>query len=145
MKKPTFKFFILLVAMTTFTLSCYGAETEMAVGESIEITTEEVREGGLNEYSFKLPTGVKYGNLVLKRGMFNDSDVARWCRKAIENFQFEPTTVKVTLLNEEHNNLASWDFAGVYPLKWSISDFKAQDNAIVVESLELAYRYFRKG
>ena len=103
------------------------------VGLSAEITTEEVREGGLNEYSFKLPTGVKYGNLVLKRGMFNDSDVARWCRKPIENFQFERTTVKVTLLNEEHNNLASWDFTGVYPLKWSISDFKAQDNAIVVE------------
>ncbi|MEM9820860.1 MAG: phage tail protein [Bacteroidota bacterium] len=114
------------------------------VGLSSEITTEEVREGGLNEYSYKLPTGVKYGNLVLKRGMFDDSNITAWCRKAIENFDFDPTTVRVTLLNHEHEDLASWNFTGAYPIKWSISDFKAQDNAIVVESIELAYRYFRK-
>jgi phage tail-like protein len=113
-------------------------------GLNAEVTTEEFREGGRNEHGYKIPTGVKYGNLVLKRGMFNDSEVAKWCRKAIENFEFEPRDITVKLLDEEHNPLASWSFIRAYPLKWSISDFKAQDNSLVIESLELAYASFRK-
>ena len=113
-------------------------------GLGAEVTLEEFKEGGLNEYVHRMPTGAKYGNLVLRRGMFNDSEVAKWCRKAIEDFQFETTTVKVTLLNEAHESLASWNFIRAYPVKWSISDFKAQDNALVIESLELAYAHFRK-
>lgn len=114
------------------------------VGISSEVTLEEYKEGGLNEHVHRFPNGVKYGNLVLKRGMFNDSDIAQWCRDAIENFVFDPTTVSVTLLNEEHQPLASWTFERAYPIKWSISDFKAMDSALVVESLELAYSFFRK-
>ncbi len=114
------------------------------VGLSSEVSTEEFREGGLNEYSHRLPTGAKYGNLVLKRGMFNSSGLTKWCRKAIENFDFEPTTVTVTLLNTEHEPLASWDFQRAYPVKWNISDFKAMDNSLVIESLELTYSFFRK-
>jgi len=113
-------------------------------GLSAEVAVEEVREGGLNEYAHKLPTGAKYGNLVLKRGFINDSKVRDWCRDAVENFDFSPKDVSVLLLNEEHEPLASWQFMGAWPVKWSISDFKAQENALVVESLELAYRMFRR-
>ena len=49
------------------------------------------------------------------------------------------------LLNEEHEPLATWNFLRAYPVKWSLSDFKAQENALAVESLELAYSRFRKG
>lgn len=114
------------------------------IGLNSEVSLEEYKEGGVNEYVHRMPSGVKYGNLVLKRGMFNDSDVTAWCRKAIETFEFKPTDITVSLLNEEHNALASWTFLKAYPVKWSVSDFKAMDNALVVESLELAYRSFRK-
>jgi phage tail-like protein len=77
--------------------------------------------------------------------MLNDSQVTKWVRDAIENGIFEPRDISVILLNEEHEPLASWAFAKAWPVKWSISDFKAQDNALVIESLELAYRMFRKG
>ena len=114
-------------------------------GLSAEVMTEEFREGGLNEYAHRIPTGAKYGNLVLKRGFVNDSEIAGWCRDAVENFVFEPKDVTVTLLNEEHEPLATWNFRRAYPVKWSVSDFKAQENALAVESLELAYSNFRKG
>jgi phage tail-like protein len=114
-------------------------------GLSAEVTTEELREGGLNEYAHRIPTGAKYGNLVLKRGLVNDSEIAEWCRDAVENFVFAPKDVTVTLLNEEHEPLATWSFRRAYPVKWSVSDFKAQENALAVESLELAYSNFRKG
>jgi phage tail-like protein len=114
-------------------------------GLSAEVTTEELREGGLNECAHRLPTGAKYGNLTLKRGFINDSEVSAWCRKAVENFEFERRDVTVTLLNEEHNPLATWNFTGAYPVKWSLADFKAQENALAIETLELAYAMFRKG
>ncbi len=113
-------------------------------GLSAEVSTEELREGGLNEYAHRLPTGAKYGNLVLKRGFLSSSQVAKWFRKAVESFEFEPRDVTVTLLNEEHEPLAAWSFLRAYPVKWSISDFKAQENALAVESMELAYRSFRR-
>lgn len=114
-------------------------------GLAAEITVEELKEGGLNEYAHKLPSGAKYGNLVLKRGYIHDSTVSEWCRKAIENFSFETKTVTVSLLNEQHETLANWQFIRAWPVKWSVSDLKAQDNALVIESLELAYAMFRKG
>ena len=114
-------------------------------GLSAEVSTEEFREGGLNEYAHRMPTGAKYGNLVLKRGFVDSTDVGKWCREAVENFEFEPRDVSVMLLNEEHEPLATWNFRRAYPVKWSLSDFKAQENALAVESLELAYSRFRKG
>ena len=114
-------------------------------GLSAEVSTEEYTEGGLNAYSHKLPMGAKFGNLVLKRGFFLDSKVTEWCRRAIEDFVFEPKeNVNVILLNENHEPLSTWSFSRVWPVKWSISEFKAMDNSIVIESLELAHHGFRK-
>jgi phage tail-like protein len=113
-------------------------------GLSAEMNTEELREGGLNEYTHRLPTLVKYSNLVLKRGLLKDSAVYDWISEAIHNFEFEPTNVVVTLLNESHEPLVSWSFEGAYPLKWSVSEFRAMENGYVVETLELAFRKFKR-
>ncbi|OQX78535.1 MAG: hypothetical protein B6D64_06460 [Bacteroidetes bacterium 4484_276] len=112
-------------------------------GIGAEVVTEDLKEGGA-DVTYKLPTGIKFNNLVLKRGLNVDSRVLKWCRDAIELFKFQPTDVVVVLLNEEHATLASWKFFGAWPVKWSVSDFKAQDNALVIESMELTYRIMRK-
>jgi phage tail-like protein len=113
-------------------------------GLNAEITIEEFHEGGLNVHVHRLPTGAKYNNLVLKRGYLKDTAIAQWCRKAIEEFTFDPKDVDVALLNEQHQPLVQWSFTGAYPVKWSLADLKAQDNALAIESLELAFRSFRK-
>ena len=114
-------------------------------GLSAELGTEELQEGGENRFVHRLPTLPKYGNLVLKRGLLTDSGLIKWCRDAIENFSFEPTTVDVTLLNEKHQPLGfTYSFVKAWPVKWAISDFKAQENGLVVETLELSYNYFTR-
>jgi phage tail-like protein len=113
-------------------------------GLSAELGIEEVNEGGENRFSHRLPTRPKYGNLVLKRGMLKDSGLIQWFKDAVEGFIFKPGTVTVTLLNEDHEPLEGWSFINAWPVKWVISDFKAQENAIVVETIELAYHYFRR-
>ena len=111
-------------------------------GLTAEITTEDYKEGGLNVFAHRLPTGVKYGNLVLKRGMFKDSSTVEWCKKALNEFIFEPRDVSVVLLDENNEPVTQWNFSRAYPVKWVISEFKAQDSALVIETLELAYAQF---
>jgi phage tail-like protein len=113
-------------------------------GLTAEIQTEELVVGGENRFSYRLPTRAKYGNLILKRGMLQDSGLVSWFTKAIEDFEFKPADVNVYLLNENHEITSSWIFTQAYPVKWAISDFKAQDNSLVIETIELVYQYFRR-
>ncbi len=109
-----------------------------------ELAVEEFKEGGENRFSHRLPAPAKYSNLVLKRGVLFNSKLIDWCFDAIDNFVFTPIDMTITLLNENHQPLLAWDFIKAYPLKWSTSDLKAQDNSILIETLELAYQFNRK-
>lgn len=111
-------------------------------GLSVELTTEELVEGGENRFVYKLPVRSKFPNLVLKRGMTTTqaSPLVNWAKDAIYHFQFKQCQVQVTLLNENHEPAAAWKFSGAYPVKMNISDLKAMDNSIVIETLELAYK-----
>jgi phage tail-like protein len=111
-------------------------------GLSVEMGTEEVAEGGENRFIQKYPTRTKYPELVLKRGLLVNSEVTRWILKCLQDYQITPKNVDVKLLNEQHEPLLTWHVVGAYPTKWSVSDLSATNNAVVIESLQLYYRYF---
>ena len=111
-------------------------------GLSVDLETEEIAEGGENRFKHKIPVRTKYPNLVLKRGMLIDSGVIEWCRKAVENFEIKPIDLTVSLLNEKHESLQTWNIAHAFPVKWNVADFNAEENKIVIETMELSYNYF---
>jgi len=111
-------------------------------GLSVEFDVETFREGGENRFEHKLPVRSKYPDLVLKRGMLTDSKVLKWCKDAFESMVFKPTTVIVHLMNEKGTTIKTWNVVHAWPKKWSVSDFKSDDNTVVVESIELSYQYF---
>ena len=111
-------------------------------GLSVELVTEEMPEGGENRFVQRYPVRAKYADLVLKRGLLKDSDVLNWARGCIEDLQIETKDIDVKLLDENGDPLMTWHVVGAYPTRWSISDLNASANAIVVESMQLAYRYF---
>ena len=113
-------------------------------GLSRELGVEQVVEGGENRFEHRLPAHGKFGNLVLKRGMLTDSGIIKWIENGIDNFEFKPADVLVSLLDEEHKPLMSWSFVAAWPVKWSLGAFDAKKNEVVVETLELAYRYFTR-
>jgi len=113
-------------------------------GLTAEVAIEELPVGGENRFTYRLPSRAKYGNLVLKRGVLGDSGLIDWFRHAIEDFSFTPVDVHVSLLNEKHEVSSSWTFIGAYPVKWAIADLKSMDNALAVETIELAYQYYRR-
>lgn len=111
-------------------------------GLSVEYDTEEYKEGGENRFTHKLPVRTKYADLQLKRGMLTDSTVITWFLDAFRARVFEPSDLHVILMNERGEPLRTWNVVHAVPKKWTVSDLNANENSIVVETMELTYRYF---
>ena len=115
---------------------------QSVAGLTVTLETEEIAEGGENRFKHKLPVKTSFPNLVLKRGLLVNSDLIKWCRAAVENFDIKPTDIIISLMNEKHEPLMTWNVVHAYPVKWAITDFNAEESKMVVETIELAYNYF---
>jgi len=111
-------------------------------GLSMEMSTEEIAEGGQNRFLQKYPTRAKHPELVLKRGLLPNSGIVTWVQECIEDFKITPKNIDIKLLNQEHQPLMTWHVINAYPTKWHISDLSAKSNSVVVETLQLFYQYF---
>lgn len=111
-------------------------------GLSVEYDMEEYKEGGENRFVHKLPVRTKYADLVLKRGMLTNSEVIKWLLNAFRDREFKPTAVDIILMNEKSEPLRTWNVAHAIPKKWVVSDLNANENSIVIETMEFSYRYF---
>lgn len=112
-------------------------------GLTVSTTFEAWPEGGENRFSHQLPNKLQYEPLVLKRGKFLGSGILQWARQALENFEYKPTNLMVSLLNNDHIPLYNWYVVNAIPQKLEIGGFNAMTNEIVVESLTLNYQYFK--
>ncbi len=111
-------------------------------GLNIEIETDTKVSGGENRFTQNLPKRAKYNNLILKRGLLTGSEIYKWLNDAVQTMEVEPITIWVTLLNEEHEALQTYTFVNAWPIKWSISDFNAEESKLVLETIELSFQYF---
>ncbi|WPU91365.1 phage tail protein [Mucilaginibacter sabulilitoris] len=112
-------------------------------GLTVDVDLDTYKEGGENRFVHRLPGRNRYSDLVLKRGMTLVSGVTAWCLDSIENFNYQPTNMLISLLNEDHLPVSSWYIANAIPIKYSISGFNAEQNQIVIESMTLRYEYYK--
>jgi phage tail-like protein len=113
-------------------------------GLVVEVETEDYQEGGVNNYVHKLPKGIKYPNLVLKRGVTDSDDLWKWHQNVV-NGKIEKKSGNIILQDSEGNVKWTWSVEDVHPIKWTGPDFKADNSAIAIESLELVHKGIRKG
>lgn len=125
-------------------ISFIHAQEVKGLSATIE-TGDTIKEGGENTFVHKLPGRVTYSPITIVRGMVSGSAFVEWAKKAVERYQFEPVDLLITLLDEQHQPLEYWYVVNAYPAKVSTSDFNAQDNKIVIETLELNYQFFQRG
>ena len=119
-----------------------GLGEEIAFAEvelpGAEIETIEYREGAdRTNASRKLPGRVRYGNLVLRRGVSGNLALWEWFKAAREG-EIVRRDVTVTLLNEKREPVQQWRFRDAWPTKYDPSDLNAKGNEVVIELLELA-------
>ena len=113
-------------------------------GLNVEYSTEAVIEGGENRFEHVLPVRTQYTDLVLGRALSTSSALTDWCTRAFVDRVFSPTDVTVHLLDPAGEPLVSWQVDWAWPKKWTFSDFNAEENALVIETLELGYRTFHR-
>ena len=118
------------------------ARFQSVSGLSVEYEYENFREGGENRFEHKLPVRTRYADMVLKRGMLVGSEVINWLTRAFRDRDFQPTDINVILMNENGEPLRTWKVTQAIPKKWLISDLNSTENAVVIETMELTYRYF---
>jgi len=134
-----------------FELSFAGddAAFQEASGISKEVGIEEVVCGGENMFKYRLPTVTASQNLVLRRAIIpSDSQLITWCSRCIDGglaLGIKTQDVTLRLLDPQGRPSKSWKFHSAYPVKYSVSDLKSQDDSLVIESIELAYTYFDIG
>lgn len=113
-------------------------------GISQELETEDVIEGGENDFVHRLPKAMKHPKLVLKRGVAPiTSLLITWVRASLEGGLRVPIVplpvLLVTLMNAESLPVRGWSFTNVYPTKWSIDTLNSTKNEVAIETIELSY------
>jgi phage tail-like protein len=120
-----------------------GLGDEIAFAEvelpAAEIDVIEYREGAdRTNAAGKLPGRVRYGNVVLRRGIAGDLALWQWFKDVRDGGAQLRRDVTVTLLDEARNPVQRWRFRNAWPAKYDPSDLNAKGNEVLIETLELA-------
>jgi len=109
-----------------------------------EIEIEEFKEGGM-DFVHKFPAGIKYPNLVLKRGISSDSSLYKWYEEVLRAVRYgsveipKKPIVYITLLDSQGNVKIRFTLKFVYPVKWVGPTFNATAAEVAIETLELVH------
>lgn len=110
-------------------------------GISIEVETKEYMEGGANDFVHKLPTRVKYPNIVLKRGVTHEEALLTWFLES--RFTPQRRDMTISLLGPGTSLVRTWVFMNAYPVKWTGPNLNANSNTVASESLEVVHNGLR--
>lgn len=107
-------------------------------GYNTSLDVIEYREGNERTTPRKLPGLTKYGNITLKWGVTDSTDMYKWIEEAV-NGKIERKTVTIISINEEGGDVATWQVIEAWPAKYTAPNFNAKGNEVAIESLELAH------
>ncbi|MEQ8677310.1 MAG: phage tail protein [Aggregatilineales bacterium] len=120
----------------------YAAFTECTL-PNLQVETQDIKEGGQNEYVHKLPVRVNVGTITLRHGITKDFELLNWYIQVLQGEIEKATrTVEVVMYGTDLKPLSTWMFERAYPVKWSGPTLKTADQALAIEVLELAHHGF---
>ena len=109
-------------------------------GLDVETEVIEYREGNMKEYqSLKMPGRQKFGNITMKRGTFKSDNEFYQFWNEIKLNQIDRRDITITLLNEEHQPVVTWNVKQAWPTKIQSTDLKGDANEAAIETIELAH------
>ncbi len=109
-------------------------------GLTMESEPIEYRGGADKELSpRKIPGLKKYGNVTLKRGIIqSDNGFWEWWN-TLQAGVVERRNVTVSLLNEDHDPVMTWQMKQAWPVKVEGPSLDGTGNEIALETLEFAH------
>jgi phage tail-like protein len=107
-------------------------------GLSVERTVLPYEEGGVNNYVHQLPDRIKHTSVTLKRGV-GDTTLWSWFEEGLYDAKVTRKDVAISLYNGDRSQVKRWNLARAYPTKWTAPDFKADGNAVAIETLQIVH------
>ncbi|HEV2734545.1 MAG TPA: phage tail protein, partial [Longimicrobiaceae bacterium] len=132
-------------------LICDGGFQE-CTGLDIEMDVQELQEGGRNDGVIRRVGRGKYGNLVLKRGMFHGATGGRvspalweWLQGILRGVRpvMRCDGVVQVLAADRQTVLATWTFTRGLPARISGPQLNARTGEIAIEELQIAHEGLR--
>ncbi|HBY67358.1 MAG TPA: glycerol acyltransferase [Flavobacteriaceae bacterium] len=113
-------------------------------GLTVDIDTEKIPlENPDMKFRHSFPSRTRFPNLTLKQGILKSPKVINWCKKAINQYQFSPTDINIKLVNSNEKPVLAWNIINAYPIMWTLKKQKTEGNNIAIDTMELAYNYFK--
>jgi phage tail-like protein len=109
-------------------------------GLSCDMSTEDYHEGGINYCTYKLPTGSRHGNLVLRAGLGEGRFLWAWYSAFSLTSKVVPIPLQLRLKNPDGSSARTWIINNAFPIKWEGPTLNAQEGAVAIETLELAHQ-----
>jgi phage tail-like protein len=106
-------------------------------GLAAEIECKDYNEGGVNDRVHKLPTRMKYPNLVLKRGVTYEDALLKWLWTVQR--KLERGDLTLSLMGANGVAVRTWVFSNAFPIKWTGPNLNAGSNQIATETLEIVH------
>lgn len=132
-----YNFEVLLTGISDDGTAVKGSFSE-ASGLEAEVPAIEYRNGSEPNTMRKVAGVVKFGNIVLKRGLIGDLTFWNWVNEGI-NGNVHRTEGSVLLLDENHQEVMRWNFKRAWPCKCTGPSFNAKNNEIAMETLEICH------
>ena len=110
-------------------------------GLGAEYEVETYAEGGNASHTHQLPVRIKYSNVKLTRPVDLDSGrVATW----FSSVQYRLVRVggAIKVFNGNGAPIATWTLVGVWPVRYSGPQLRADGSGVAVETLELSHMGF---
>jgi phage tail-like protein len=112
-------------------------------GLSLETEVQDLSEGGVNDHVHRLLGRTKQINLVLKRGI-TDISLWDWYSDLTQGtVTYRDGTISVFDPSGDHV-VISFEVRDAIPVKWQGPELAASQNAVAVETVELAHAGLRR-
>jgi len=112
-------------------------------GLEISTEVETIREGGVNNFEYKLPKITTYSNIVLNYGVTAFDLIWNWYADVLEG-NIKRKNGSIYILDNTDVPVMWWNFYDAWPVQWAGPSFNASDSVIAVESLTLAHHGIKK-
>ncbi|MBR9831054.1 phage tail protein [Acidiluteibacter ferrifornacis] len=87
----------------------------------------------------KIPGIVKYGTIILKRGVFVNNYAFWMWKKEVTMNKVKRRTILINLLDESGETTMQWQLDQAWPIKITCTDLKSDGDEVAVDTLEIAH------
>lgn len=119
-------------------MAAAGFNEVSGLGATLEVT--EYPEGGVNDFVHQLPVRHSWSRITMRRGLVRGLGVWIWYQAGLTGSLGARRDGAIVLLTPLGVPAMAWIFRAGLAAKWTGPDLKAQDDAIAVESIEIAHQ-----